>query len=608
MRNMKFMKYFAISLLTTVVAYGQSVGSFELMARYRGWGGRVASTVGPGPTPGSQRIYVSYLYFDSTLEVIAIDPETGSVVVFKNPAKGEFGARNITAGPDGNIYLGTLTHAHFLKLDVKQGKLLDLGRPSPTEQYILDVAFGSDKRLYGSTYPGCKLVRYDPATGRLADLGRMDPTEEYGQTIVGSKDGFLYVGVGTSKANIAAYNIRTGEHREILPPDAQVVGTAKVYRGQDGRLYGSIDKRVFLLDGWTAKELKPGQTATPAQPNVLRDGRTVEFEGRTIVVTNPKTRSKVVRKVAYEGRDLALFRIGFGPEGGLYGSGILPIHFVRVDLARHHVDELGNLGGGEVYSFLSHGNRLLMGLYAGQAPLMSYDPAVPMHPGTKSGNPTQVNFEKSDPEWRPQAMIEGPGGNVYIGAVAGYGQLEEPLIGWNVKSGSVQLYGDIVHDQSIISLTQWHGLIIGGSTTEGGGGSHSTQKEARLFIWNPRTHKREFDIVPVPGAGCMTDLISAPNGMVYGVANHTLFVFDPKTREIKSRQKLPFSTVIYNSVAVGKDGKIWGLSADGIFTIDTKTNIAALIARSPEKITGGFGLRDGAIYFLSGPAVYRYKM
>src|SRR6185437_4151107 len=143
MRNLKFMKYLVIFLLTTI-AYGQSSGSFQPIANYRDWGGRVASTVGPGPTPGSQRIYASYLYFESTLEVIAIDPETGSTVVFENPAKGEFGARNITVGPDGNIYLGTLAHAHFLKLDVKQEKLIDLGRPSSTEQYIWDVAFGSD--------------------------------------------------------------------------------------------------------------------------------------------------------------------------------------------------------------------------------------------------------------------------------------------------------------------------------------------------------------------------------------------------------------------------------------------------------------------------------
>lgn len=65
-------------------------------------------------------------------------------------------------------------------------------------------------------YPGCKLVRYDPKTAKLEDLGRMDPTEQYGRWIVGSKDGFMYMAIGTSKANIAAFNVKTGEHREIL--------------------------------------------------------------------------------------------------------------------------------------------------------------------------------------------------------------------------------------------------------------------------------------------------------------------------------------------------------------------------------------------------------
>lgn len=607
MKNMKLMKYFSICLLTAV-AYGQSAGRFGLIARYRGLGGLVASMVGPGPTPRTQRIYASYLYFGSTLEVVAINPKTGSAVVFQNPAKGEFGARNITVSPHGNIYLGTLPHAHFLKLDVKQGKLIDLGRPSPTEQYIWDVTFGSDDRLYGVTYPNCKLVRYDPATGQMADLGRLDHTEEYAETIVASRDGFLYIGIGTSKANIAAYNIRTGQHREILPPDAQAVGTAKVYRGQDGKLYGSIGNRVFLLSSWTAKELKPDEKVPTTRPDLLRDGWKESLNGRTLTLTNPKTHARVVRKVSYGGRYLALFRIGFGPNGHLYGSGILPIHFVKVDLVHHHVDELGNLGGGEVYSFLSDGNRLLMGLYAGLAPLMAYDPAAPMHPATNSGNPALVNFPGADGHWRPQAMIDGRSGKVYIGAVAGYGKLQEPLIVWDVKSGAVQLNGNIIHDQSIISLAKWHGLIIGGSTIEGGGGSHPTQKEARLFIWNPRTHRREFDIVPVPGASCITDLTSAPNGMIYGVADGTFFVFDPATLHLISRQKLPFSSVIYNSVGVGKGGKIWGLARNGIFTVDPKTNTARLIAHSPEPITGGFALRGGAIYFLSGSAVYRYKM
>ena len=617
---MKHFKYLLVVLFTTA-AYAQSAGKFELLADYRDVGGLVASTVAPGPLPRTERFYVSYLYDENTLDVVAIDPETGAAQVFHNPAPGEFGARNIAIGPDGNVYLGTLAHAHFLKVDRKQGKLIDLGRPSASEEYIWDVAFGSDKKLYGATYPGCKLVSYDPATGHLEDLGPLDPSEQYGRWIAADNNGFIYVGIGTSKANVAVYEIKTGTHREILPPDAQTVGIAKVYRGQDGKVYATVGRRLFELNQWTAKELPQGQTASADAHNILPDGRTVALsEGSgTIVVTDPKTNTKVEHKVSYDGNDLRLFRLGFGPDGALYGSAMLPIHFVKIDPNRHQVDRLVELGGGEVYSFLNYDKRLLMGTYSGLSPLMSYDPSLPLHPAAGSGNPLLIDFKGSDSAWRPQAMIRGPDGNIYIGAVAGYGQLEEPLVEWDTKSDSVRLNGGIVHDQSIISLTAWHNFIIGGTTINGGGGSHPTQNEARLFVWNTTNQKLEFDIVPVSGATSITDLIAAPNDKIYGIADDTMFVFDAKSRRITKIQKLPFPAAIYNSIAIGKvaiyncigigkDGNLWGLAEDGIFTIDVKTDTPTFVAHSPKKITGGFDIRDGAIYFLSASAVYRYTM
>jgi hypothetical protein len=287
---------------------------------------------------------------------------------------------------------------------------------------------------------------------------------------------------------------------------------------------------------------------------------------------------------------------------------VIPIHFFTIDLSNQHVNEIGEIGDGEVYSFLSHGQRLLIAAYAGLAPLMSYAPKVSFQPAASSGNPALVSFPGADPAWRAEAMIDGPTGIVYVGAVAGYGKVEAPLTEWNVESGAVQLATDIVKDQSIVSLARWHDLLVGGTSTEGGGGSHPTQMEARLFIWNPKNQKKEFDIVPVAGHKNVTDLITAPNDRVYGIADDTLFVFDPQKREIISRQKLPFSRPIYNSVAIGKDGRIWGLALEGIFAIDTGKNDVELIVHAPQKITGGFGLHDGAIYFISGSAVYRYKM
>jgi hypothetical protein len=215
-------------------------------------------------------------------------------------------------------------------------------------------------------------------------------------------------------------------------------------------------------------------------------------------------------------------------------------------------------------------------------------------------------------------MIQGPDGLVYVGATAGYGQLEGPLLSWNGSAGAIHLHNNIIHDQSVVSLAVWKQFIVGGTTTTGGGGSHPTQTGARLFLWDTKTQAKEFDIIPVAGADLITDLITAPSGLVYGVAvshggtavsygAHTLFAFDPQTRSILSRQPLPFHDVVYNSIGLLPDTTIVGLAEKGIFTIDQATHHAGLIAPSPVKITGGFDLRDGAVYFISNSEIYRYR-
>jgi hypothetical protein len=591
-------------ILTAAAVMAQR-GTFDLLARYRGLGGVVASAVAPGPRPGSERVYASYLYIDNTIDVVGVDPDTGAFQVFPNPAPTESGARCMAVGPDGSVYLGTLPHAHFLKLDTKAGRLIDLGRPSASEQYIWDVGFAADGKLYGATYPQSKLVRYDPAGSKLEDLGRMDPAEQYAHYVAGSDDGFVYVGIGTSRSNIAAYEIATGQHREILPEEFQAVGQANVYRGVDGRTYGATAGRHFLLRGWTAT-LVTGEAAPPRVPNRLRDGRIIEVQGHVLRWKDPKTGEPIERTFAYEGNSLPLFRIAFGPDGELYGSSVLPIHLVKLDHAERKFIELGWLGGGEIYSFLARRDRLLTAAYSGLAPLMIFDPARPFSKADGQKNPVLVNFEDSDSGWRPAAMINGRDGQVYLGSVAGYGKLGGPLSVWDVESGRVEQFHHIVKDQSVVTLTEWKDRVIGGTTVGGGGGSHPTEKEAKIFIWNPRTRRKDFEMTPVAGAGTINDLITASDGLIYGIAGGTLFVFDPETRAVKDSRPMPFSGSVYNSVAPGPDRRLWGLYSEGIFAINTKTHDVVLVAKSPEKITGGFAVRDGAVYLICGAAVYRY--
>jgi hypothetical protein len=131
-------------------------------------------------------------------------------------------------------------------------------------------------------------------------------------------------------------------------------------------------------------------------------------------------------------------------------------------------------------------------------------------------------------------------------------------------------------------------------------------------LWNTKTRSKEADVIPVPGAQTITDLVTAKNGIIYGIAApdnvYTLFAYDPAAHKIISQKPLPFHSLVYNGIGVTSDGKIVGLAEDEIFTIDKISNDIRVIAKSPMKITGGFALHDGAVYFTSNSKVYRYHL
>lgn len=587
----------------------QPTPEFQKIGIYRNLGGVPNALVGPGPTPGSQRFYLNYMYVDNTIDLVAVDPDTGEAQVYKNPAPSEYGDWGLIPGDDGCIYVGTLPHAHLLRLDPRTGKFDDLGRPSPTEQYIWNLVVGADHKVYGCTYPSAKLVCYDPATGKSEDLGRLDPTEQYARFIAASSDGYVYIGIGTSKMNIAAFNVATGKHQEILPAESQTAGIADVFRAEDGQIYGQAGDHAYRLAEGKALPLPEGTPLPkPISKREFADGRTIEVAGHEVVVSDPKTKQETRFAYSYLGQALSVFRLGAGPEGRIYGSGVLPSYFFQLNPKTTKITTYGLVGGGESYSVLERDGKILLGNYSGDAPLMVFDPQKPYKRGTDhDANPTRVTYEGQEGSWRPMAMINGGDGKVYIGAVSGYGKLGGPLTIWDPRTNHIQEFLNLIPDESVVSLAWDNGLVYGGTTIGGGGGAHTTKTNATFFVFDPKTQKVLFQTNPVLGAKSINDLIAA-DGKIYGFADKTLFVFDPAAQRIIKTLPSPFQGMPYNSVGLGPDGLIWGLSNDGIFTIDPKTDAMALAAKAPEPISSGFVLQGRDIYYASDAAIYRFRI
>ena len=602
---------FGLALLEGLSGIGvqaQIPGGFRDIGTFKNIGLVLSSVVGPGPVQGTQRLYASIGYTGGSFDVLSIDPDTGATTVMHSPVPGESAVWDMVAGPDGNIYMGTVPSAHFLKLDTANGTLVDLGVPSSSESYIWAVAFGSDHRLYGGTYPHCKLVRYDPSTGRMEDLGRLDSTQQYAHYLTATNDGIVYAGIGSAAAKVVAYQISSGSMKQILPQQAQVAGFAHTYLGDDGSIYSTTPLFDYRISGWNAAEIPPTEVHNPAGQNILSDGRVVSLneENGVLLVQVHSAAQNTDTSVAldYEGEPNQLFRIALGPDGKLYGSAALPSDVVRIN-DTGKIDYIGRLGAGEAYSMLPFGSSLLLGTYADTATLVALNPAQPFSTKAGSGNPVFVSIPADNSGWRPEAMVAGSNGNVYLGAQAGYGELDGPLIAWNPTQGTAKAYS-AVNNQSVVSLTAWKNLIVGGTTINGGPGSTPVATDAELLTWDPQNERILSTSIPVRGAQTITDLVAGPNGLVYGFADRTLFAFDPSINQVVQTQSTSLSGLIYNSVGIDKIGRIWGLSSQGVFMIDTTQFQVTIMGVPPNPITGGFAFNGGAIYFVSGTEIYSY--
>jgi outer membrane protein assembly factor BamB len=180
---------------------------------------------------------------------------------------------------------------------------------------------------------------------------------------------------------------------------------------------------------------------------------------------------------------------------------------------------------------------------------------------------------------------------------------------WDPRQNkTIENYRDLVTNQSIVSLAYEprSGLIFGGSGTWGGGGTRPTEKEARFFAFDPKQKRKVFETSLVPGAGSYP-ATEAADGKVFTTVGGRLFVFDPQAMQVVGTNNLPGAQA---EISLGRhrSGLLVGLTGRAVYAVDPSKGEIVHTAPAPTHINCGFALTDEAVYFGSGPALWRYRL
>ncbi|MBI4662129.1 MAG: hypothetical protein HY735_25185 [Verrucomicrobia bacterium] len=572
-------------------------------------GGLMGCVVGPNGR-GGEALYFNFNQAKAPLFLVQVDPDTGQARQYQAP-QGP-GAWAFIVGPDERIYLGTWESGWLLRFDPRQPErgIEVLGKPAASETYLWQFDIDKDGKLYACTYPNAKLVRFDPTTGQMEDLGRMHPTEMYARSLVVGPNGKVYVGIGTTKGDLVAYDPATQQHRSILPDGlkgAKGWSTVGVSRRSDGNVYAEFGPNLMRVDDEAVTAVR---SAPERPPLKLRDGREVVAHGRGTFALKDRQSGRVMeRKFEYAGAGDMIFVLGEGPRGCVYGSTAMPLEVFRFDPRPGRSEHLGGMPGGEVYSMLEHDQKLYLCYYGG-AVMNLYDPEKNFWKFGSVADCNPISFGGvGDGHLRPRAMIRGPGGSIYIGSEPPYGELGGAMAVWDPKlNKTVENYRHLVTNQSIVSLAYEPktGLIFGGSSISGGGGTRPAEKEAKLFAFDPEKKKKVFEAALAPGAARYPATLAA-DGRVFTTAGDKLFVVDPLAMKLVQTVSLPGGQVDI-SLGLHPSGRLVGLTSKGVYTVNPSTAKITGFAASPVRVSCGFALVDDAVYFASGAELWRCRL
>lgn len=597
------------------------------------------------------RIYMALRGYPGHL--VGCDLASGQCIL-NAPLTGAGGAWRVLAGSNGMIYAAG-DNGYFFRHKPGADTIEDLGMAVPGENFIWDLASGENAQVIGSTYPNARLFQYDSKNGfmNIGD-GPLVVGEKYARTVIyDARRRRVYVGIGTIHAHLIQIDLATGKKKELLSD--QMVDQTMVYSlvlvpeektgdrllvwlapGNDMLVYNlatcQVERRiktealksalkspegslVYYSDGTslmsfnlnqpneTPRAIGPCASATAMEwmdANHLcvldRYGQLFDYVANTGEIKQ--------RPLKVPSQPIPIQPMTSGPDGKLWMGGFLAGGTAAFDpIARTSVRYKG-LDQTERIGLL--GDDIYFGVYP-YAQLFRFNPNKPWN----KNNPRQLAQLKG--QSRPMAVLGVPElAKVFTGTVPEYGQLGGHLFAYDPAIDQLDDCGEIVPRQSVISLAYSNGILLGGTSIAGGMGVKPVTAEAKLFAWDPAKQRKILEITPVSGATALTCLIKGPDKNIWGVANGTLFIFDPRTRQILSRHEL--LKVDYGPSGIYRDaflvahpsGQVYGTLAGKLFRIDPD-DMKIIVLRDHDASMLAMD-RDGRLYFRDIVNLWQYTI
>ena len=261
----------------------------------------------------------------------------------------------------------------------------------------IGVTEGPEGTIWAGGYPHAHLVSFDYNTREIIDHGQMDPAEQYIRYIAADDAGWIYMGIGTARSNIVAYNPTTKERRQLVSEDDRVTGYAFVRACDDGRVYGSNNRQWYRLYEGNAEPIAAEEAGKAKDVGAiywnnikynLPDGRQItgyHLPDRYFEIYDPATKETRTITFDYSTSGANISSVGAGPDGNVYAATNHPMRLIRYDRQAEGLTDLGHvpqIGGGNFGAITSVGN-LIIGVQYADGRLWAYDV-------TKPWNPTQT--------------------------------------------------------------------------------------------------------------------------------------------------------------------------------------------------------------------------